>query len=243
MIYSHPPRSAQVLKGHPTMDHLREEVLCLNKEISDKFVPEPTRTQITANLLIGLRRFKNSCRWKEFFRLKENSDNQSEEEEIELEMTKNEGLGTNVKPVNSIKSAPKGSEALEAFLSKLERDLLHSAAHDQEIQPSATSKKIREVEKMLKDDENVIVPTDKTNTIKFVKLKYYVLWVQKHLDKQAKEIKRDDIVDIFQKAIEYADVLAEQELLSDQEKAFLKEGIYSKSIPTPKLLIKNHKKK
>ena len=70
--------------------------------------------------------------------------------------------------------------------------------------------------KFLKDDENVIVPTDKINTIKFVKLKYYVLWVQKHLYKKVKEIKRGDIVDIFQKAIEYANALAEKELLSDQ---------------------------
>ena len=68
------------------------------------------------------------------------------------------------------------------------------------MQPSATSKKIRKVEKLLKNDEHVIVPTDKTNTIEIVKLKEYILWVQKHFDKQAKETKREDIVENFQRA-------------------------------------------
>ena len=93
---------------------------------------------------------------------------------------------------------------------------------------------------MLQKDDQVVIPTDKTNSIKVVKLLNYIKQVQEHLHKQAIEITRDKIVILFQQASALAEKLDSK--LSIQEAAFLQEGIQSKAIPTPKLLIKDHKK-
>ena len=50
------------------MDNLHKEVLNLCNGTLDKYVPEPTKEQITENIILALRRYKNSCRWKEFWR-------------------------------------------------------------------------------------------------------------------------------------------------------------------------------
>jgi hypothetical protein len=79
--------------------------------------------------LIAIRRFSNSCRWKEFWRLKKleeireksNSSPKSIncesffDSEVRIE-AKKEGLGTNLRAKEKVKRAPKGSEDLEAFL-------------------------------------------------------------------------------------------------------------------------------
>ena len=43
----------------------------LVRRISEKYDPEPGRNDILSDvLIIAIRRFSNSCRWKEFWRLK-----------------------------------------------------------------------------------------------------------------------------------------------------------------------------
>ena len=44
-----------------------EEVQMVTSEISEKFVPVPKRDNSLGDLLVGLKRFRNVVRWKEFF--------------------------------------------------------------------------------------------------------------------------------------------------------------------------------
>ena len=46
--------------------NLKSEVLHVTSETSDKFVFAPQKDSILADLLIGLKRFRNTVRWKWF---------------------------------------------------------------------------------------------------------------------------------------------------------------------------------
>ena len=118
--------------------NLSNEVLRLCRGTSDKYVPCPTQSDVQADLLLGLRRFKNSVRWKEFWR-NENKRQFSPKGTGKVvfspsptvtyrnDETQSSGLGTNLKPVERIKNAPRGSEGLELFLRETERTLLEMA--------------------------------------------------------------------------------------------------------------------
>ena len=76
---------------------------------SNKYVPAPSSRLIQADLLIGIHRFKNSVRWKEFWlKYEEGSETDSEGVMEEEEKYYEEGLNTKLRP-NS-KSSMKGSE-------------------------------------------------------------------------------------------------------------------------------------
>ena len=45
-----------------------EEALTLCSGTSPRYVPAPFRKQLQSDLILALRRFKNSARWREFFR-------------------------------------------------------------------------------------------------------------------------------------------------------------------------------
>jgi len=65
--------------------------------------------------------------------------------------------------------------------------------------------------------------------------------MQQHISSSTREIPRSKIIDLHKKATNIADIY--KPILSKHELEFLEEGINSKAIPTPKLLIKDHKKK
>ena len=74
-------------------DHLGEipvmvQRLCL--ETSDKFIFQPSKSQVTEDILISLKKFKNSMRWKEFWRLKalKKDETTNEEEKVRMKMMK-----------------------------------------------------------------------------------------------------------------------------------------------------------
>jgi hypothetical protein len=51
--------------------NLHKQVLVLVRGTSEKHVPEPSKSDILLDAIIRkIRRFSNSCRWKEFWRLK-----------------------------------------------------------------------------------------------------------------------------------------------------------------------------
>ena len=68
------------------------EVQLLTDGILQKFVAEPRRIEVLADLLIGLKRFRNSIRWKECIKYPDEKDeegttnnnqiNEGEDEEI-----------------------------------------------------------------------------------------------------------------------------------------------------------------
>eukprot|EP00957_Ditylum_brightwellii_P210426 15364951-Ditylum_brightwellii.AAC.1 len=72
-----------------------------------------------------------------------------------------------------------------------------------------------------------------------VALNKFYSWVTKHLDKNVVEMKRKDIVKIHGEAEAFASKV--QHMLTKNEQDFLKEGIASKAIPQPQLLVKDHK--
>jgi hypothetical protein len=50
--------------------NLHEQVSTLIRGTSEKYVPEPSKNDILSDVIIGLWRFSNSCRWKAFWILK-----------------------------------------------------------------------------------------------------------------------------------------------------------------------------
>ena len=48
---------------------IMEEVLNITRDTSEKYIVQPNKRQLLADLLIGLKRFRNTTRWKEFFHL------------------------------------------------------------------------------------------------------------------------------------------------------------------------------
>ena len=92
-----------------------EEVQNIIREASEKYITPPSSNQILSDLLIGLKRFRNSVRWKEAAHIRKleakkdklspksviNSFNFDETED-EIEVPR-EGLKTNLK-----ESSPKG---------------------------------------------------------------------------------------------------------------------------------------
>ena len=101
--------------------------------------------------------------------------------------------------------------------------------------------RIRKILKELRKTNLVAIPTDKTNGVQLLDLNTYKKQVKKHLESSATEIKREILTDLYEEAKTMAENV--EIMLSDNENAFLLEGIESKAIPTPKLLIKDHKKK
>ena len=89
-------------------------------------------------------------------------------------------------------------------------------------------------------DEIVIVPMDKTNSYKPLDIKVYGRLVTNHLLKSGTEIERSRLVKIHENAM---DLLAKLKPTMTKDEFFVvRSQIQSKSIPTPKLLVKDHKK-
>eukprot|EP00957_Ditylum_brightwellii_P131191 10006218-Ditylum_brightwellii.AAC.1 len=94
----------------------------------------------------------------------------------------------------------------------------------------------------LKKNENkIVVPTDKTNGYQLVAIEDYIKWVNSHMKEAAIPIKRADIVKLHQDATDFAMTL--KELLNEDELGYLFENLNSRAILEPQLLIKGHKKK
>eukprot|EP00957_Ditylum_brightwellii_P149552 11388378-Ditylum_brightwellii.AAC.1 len=108
--------------------------------------------------------------------------------------------------------------------------------------PTAKDTKLNTFFKELREEsDKIVVPTNKTNAHLLVNLANYNRWVDNHLKEVAIKIKRADIVHLHQEAMTYAESL--QAILNAGEYSYLMEGLKSKAIPEPQLLIKDHKEK
>ena len=85
----------------------------------------------------------------------------------------------------------------------------------------------------------MVIATDKTNSFKLITFKKYRKWVLEQLQRSVKEIDRERIVEIYK--IDQETKLEIGESLPEKEENFLTKTFESKSIPTPKLIIKGHK--
>ena len=117
----------------PPKESLEMKALRLSSETSEKYVIAPSRSSIQQDLLIGLKRFKNTCRWREFWILKTDDDDDSTVCSTDsngkkiittgdlLRSSKDKfSLSTNLKGKRS-KRAQKGTPELEAFLFQVDR--------------------------------------------------------------------------------------------------------------------------
>ena len=107
------------------------EVQHICNRTSERIIPAPIIESITEDLLIGLKRFKITAWWKEFWKYNDLSKktlivNKSniEKDKINHHQT---GFKTNARNPNCFPTAPKGSNTLESFLCQLEDDLLEEA--------------------------------------------------------------------------------------------------------------------
>ncbi len=87
----------------------------------------------------------------------------------------------------------------------------------------------------------VVVPTDKTNSFKVVRIEEYKRWMETALADNAKVTSKEKLGKVYNKAIKLLDNSGH--FLSINEFNYIKEMINSRAVPTPKLLIKDHKKR
>ena len=113
--------------------NLHEKVLSLASEISERFVPAPTSDDILSDVLIGLKRYVFSLRWKEFFRLKKIQEEKKcslsprsqatsffDDEVNQWKKTDATGLNTRLGPKNKNPQPPKGTDELECFIKDIQ---------------------------------------------------------------------------------------------------------------------------
>eukprot|EP00957_Ditylum_brightwellii_P075750 5756855-Ditylum_brightwellii.AAC.1 len=111
--------------------------------------------------------------------------------------------------------------------------------HYKQVSLKGKEKELAELFWQLKDKKVVVVLTDKMNNCVTVTLDEFHGWVTKHLNKNAVEMKRKDIVRIRGEAEAFAAKV--KLLLTKNEQDFLQEGIAYKAIPQPQLLVKDRK--
>jgi hypothetical protein len=92
----------------------------------------------------------------------------------------------------------------------------------------------------LKEHPNMmVIPTNKMNSYKVINKEEYIEWVLDHLKTDAIEVSADKLVKIHEEGNELLSKLGNT--LSEKEMGFVEEMLDSRAVPTPKLLIKDHK--
>ena len=240
--------------------NLEREVLRITSVTSDKFVYAPKKEQVISDLIIGLKRFRNSVRWKWFFQEEKRKKNElknsllnksaydrdkifndNDEENESPTSIRQEGLKSGLAPVKTTQDAPIGSPEVEGFLKEVEIKLIDQI--NKEDFSNVKNNRDRTIDTLLerlRRSNQVVIATDKTNSFKVIPLDKYKKMVLGHLRASAKEIPRDRIIELFDTAKN--EQAKFEDLLSANEEKFLTKSIDSRSIPTPKLIIKDHKK-
>jgi hypothetical protein len=92
---------------------------------------------------------------------------------------------------------------------------------------------------LMNNEDTVIVPTDKTSSYRTVPTTTYCNWVETILKSVARIITKEQVGEIYMKCTDRLDELMSH--LTSNESNFIRETLETKSIPTPTLLIKDHK--
>ena len=122
---------------------------------------------------------------------------------------------------------------------EIERKLLAEFETLKQPKPSERAIRINKLQKKLKDMEEVIIPTDKTNSFKVILLQDYKRWVLETLETDAREIELKKLTETLKKAEQL--LMEIDPIISPNEFYFVKDFLKTRAIPTPKLLIKDHK--
>jgi hypothetical protein len=235
---------------------LEDEVQQLVTGTSQKFVPKPTIDEVLIDAMTALRRFKINVRSKEQRRLQHLAQTQdpqfshsdsdsttSTTTSIPIEDPPPDGLKTGLRPAYVCSDTTPGSPRLEAFLNELEKEVMNMAwNYRKDSKLNHISSQIQKLQRHLHHSpDEVVVPTDKTNSFRVIPLATYIAQVHIHLQAHGKKISHTDLTTISTEASSILNDL--QPFLSTGEWGFLNQSIRSHAIPTPKLLIKDHKPK
>eukprot|EP00957_Ditylum_brightwellii_P195327 14881432-Ditylum_brightwellii.AAC.1 len=224
--------------------------LCLDN--LDKYVFQPSMSQITEDLLLGLNRFKILVRWKESWCLKvlndkttiltKEDDTYAKQGEDFESVQKKEGLGKGLTPTNSNKAAKQGSREVEDFFHRFESITLGRLQKYKVNGISKKDKVFRGVFKQLNKAKKMAnIQTNKIDSFTVVSLVKCKTWVEAHLEKNAEAIPWQEVVQIHHAGELLAEDLKDK--LSTRELCFLNEGIAYKAIPQPQLLVKDHEER
>ena len=85
----------------------------------------------------------------------------------------------------------------------------------------------------------VLVPSNKTSTWVLTETNNYIKWMNEHLNEKCKEVKNPELTATYKTANELLDKF--ESMMSDSEVKYMQCWIRSRRIPTPQLLIKDHK--
>ncbi len=239
--------------SHNSNLSLEDEVQQLVTGTSQKFVPKPDHDTVLLDAMLALRKFRTAVRSKEQRRLQRTnqeehpSDSSSNSQSTSTGDTESivdpppDGLKTSLRPSQVCSNTTPGSPALESFLDDLETEVMNMAwnyGKDTHLDPISAA--INNLQTRLnKSEDQVVVPTDKTNSFRVMPLDSYIAQVQTHLKAHGKKISHTDLTAISTEASHILEEL--YPYLAPGESGFLKQSIWSHAIPTPKLLIKDHK--
>jgi hypothetical protein len=217
------------------LENLSNEVLHLSSETSEKYVPAPHKGQVLQDLLIGIKRFKNTVRWK-WFRIEKarlenertlgnKGDGSTEIKEIskqEEPTQEAQGLGTGLKRMSTANSALTASPQVEVFLDEVAERLLTELDKSENQPETSKAKEIRRLEAKLKEHLNtMVIPTYKTNSYKVIDKEKYIEWVLDHLKTDAIEVSADKLVKMHEEGNELLSKLGNT--LSEKEVGFVEE--------------------
>jgi hypothetical protein len=234
---------------------IHDAVRRLTQGVSEKFVPEPSHRQVLGDVLVGLGRFKTAVRWRYFWLMRDQEgaayqsdgggDGEGEGEAATTVSTKDTGvagLGTGLKPRMG-KAGPLGSVEVEAFLKAVDREVLGNLSKEPREGRGGgfIANEIKLLEQTLERSSLVVVPTDKTNSFKAIPLQDYIRLMESHIASAAIEVPRGRLLEIHLEAEQLLQDLQVDSFLGKQERRFLVDTLSGKAIPSPSLLIKDHK--
>ena len=114
----------------------------------------------------------------------------------------NEGLKSGLKAEKTTQDAPIGSPEVEGFLKEIEQQLIAQVNNENYSKKKERDKIIAQLLENLRKSSQVVIATDKTNSFQVISTEQYKIWVLEHLQKFAKEIDRQRLVNIFNTAKE-----------------------------------------
>ena len=221
---------------------LEEEVQLITRDVSSKFVIEPSIDEIRSDLLIALKRHCHSVCIRAH-----QSQHEDPTKPTISPTSETDGLGTNLRPTNGWTpddNIPTGG-VVEAYLHKVQFELLSHldkmAENDTRKTNNITNSINSLFSKLKKREDLVVVPTDKTNSFVLLQTSEYANRVNQHLADDAVKTTTDCLSKAKETAKQKLDSFAD--LLSTNEYNYIKATINKCSVPTVQLLIKDHKPK
>ena len=229
-------------------ERIEGEVQHLVREVSFKYAPEPPLDGVESDMLIALKRFRQSVRTRPRFVDANASANIAKErtDDESTQTTKANDLGTNLCPTGGCgpdDNIPTSNE-VEGFLYDAEKtflDYLDDMKKKDGRKVDNITRKINNIFSKLKQRNDIVVArTDKTNSIRVMKTTTYIKLVERHLQKDAVLTDYAHLQEVHKKAIELLATI--NDLVGENEYKYIKSTITKRAVPTVQLLIKDHKK-